>query len=50
MKLSNTCNHKPMNKQLGYLAWHEWAEKKVKRGEKQEQCPKCGLWLFKCEK
>lgn len=42
------CNHKPMK--LSYLAWHEWVDKKVRRGAKQTQCPKCGLWLFKCEK
>ena len=41
--------HKPMNGILGYIAWHDWAEKKFKRGAKQTQCPKCGHWLFKCE-
>lgn len=27
----------------GYVAWHEWAEKKAKTHE-QERCPNCGLW------
>ena len=27
----------------GYLAWHEWAEKKAKTHE-QTQCPTCGFW------
>jgi hypothetical protein len=39
--------HKP--KKLGYLQWHDWAEKKVKRGAKQKQCPKCGRWYFREE-
>lgn len=39
--------HKP--KQLGYLQWHDWAEKKIKRGAKQKQCPKCKRWYFKEE-
>lgn len=47
---NNSCNHKPKNKELGYLEWHEWAENKIKRGAKQTQCPKCKMWLFKCEK
>ena len=39
------CNkHKP--KQLGYLAWHDWAKK---QGKKQTQCNKCGRWFFKSE-
>jgi hypothetical protein len=28
------------SKQLGYLQWHDWAEKKTKRGAKQKQCTK----------
>ena len=51
LKLSNkkkSCTrHKP--KQLGYLQWHDWAEKKIKRGAKQKQCPKCKKWYFKEE-
>lgn len=27
----------------GYLAWHEWAERKAKT-HTQHQCPTCGLW------
>lgn len=28
---------------VGYLAWHEWAERKA-RTHRQERCPGCGLW------
>ena len=28
--------HKPMNKKLGYVAWHEWADKKAKKGHTQK--------------
>ncbi len=41
--------HKPMNKKSGYVAWHNWAKKKIRQGHKQKKCPKCGVWLFKCE-
>jgi hypothetical protein len=41
------CKHKPIN--LSYNDWHEWAERKVKQGHKQRQCPVCGKWFFKCE-
>ena len=27
----------------GYVAWHEWAEKK-NRTHRQERCPGCGRW------
>lgn len=47
-KTNNNCNHNQVK--LGYMQWHIWAENKIKRGAKQTQCPKCGLWLFKCEK
>lgn len=29
----------------GYLAWHEWAEKKARR-HRQERCDECGLWAI----
>jgi hypothetical protein len=44
----NPCNHNLVN--LSYVAWHEWANKKTRRGDKQKQCPKCNLWLFKEER
>ena len=31
---------------LGYLAWHEDAERRMDRGEKQVRCPDCHLWLW----
>jgi len=39
--------HKPV--QLGYLQWLEWADSKIKLGEKQRQCPVCGRWYFEEE-
>jgi len=42
--------HKPMNKELRYVAWQEWADLKIRRGHIQRQCNKCGKWLFECEK
>lgn len=46
--IGSACSrHKP--KQLGYLQWFDWAEKKTKRGAKQKQCPKCGRWYFQEE-
>ena len=34
-------------RRLSYLAWHEDAEARQKRGQKQRKCPRCGLyeWL-----
>lgn len=42
-------HHRPMNEKLGYVAWHDWAERKTKQGHIQKQCPDCGRWYFKCE-
>jgi hypothetical protein len=36
-------------KMLSYMAFHEWAEKRVSDGDTQSQCPACGLWFFKEE-
>ncbi len=41
--------HKPMNTQLGYVAWHDWADKKTKLGHVQKECPDCLRLFFKCE-
>lgn len=30
---------------VGYIAWHEWAEKKGRR-HKQIMCPKCDLYVI----
>ena len=49
-RLSPPCKkHKLMNEKLGYVAWHDWADKKTKMGHKQKECPICGRYLFKCE-
>jgi hypothetical protein len=29
----------------GYIAWHEWAERKAKT-HRQERCPGCGLFVI----
>ena len=41
--------HKPMNTQLGYVAWNDWADRKVRMGHIQRECPTCGRLFFKCE-
>jgi len=47
---SSTCKkHKTMNKELGYVGWHEWADRKHRQGHIQRKCPDCGKYLFKCE-
>lgn len=38
-----TCRH--TKAPIGYVAWHEWAEKKA-RTHRQERCPNCGLWAI----
>lgn len=37
------CEHTPSPD--GYIAWHEWAERKAETHE-QERCPVCGLWAI----
>ncbi len=31
---------------LGYLAWHDDATQRHRRGERQRRCPKCLLWFW----
>jgi hypothetical protein len=46
--IGSACSmHKP--KQLGYLQWHDWAEKMTRQGKEQTQCSKCGRWYFREE-
>lgn len=42
-------SHNPMNKELGYLQWHSWAQRMTNAKERQIQCVRCGYWLFMCE-
>lgn len=28
----------------GYVEWHEDADRRMADGQRQEQCPTCGLW------
>lgn len=45
-RVSGPCVHPLVRGEpSGYLAWHEWAERKDRTHE-QTQCPKCGLWVF----
>lgn len=37
-------HHKP--KDLGYIAWHEWAADMNRKGLKQKRCPHCKLYFF----
>jgi len=39
--------HKPM--ELGYIAWADWADRKIKMGHIQKSCPDCKRSFFKCE-
>lgn len=40
------CEHPRLpDEPSGYLAWHEWAEKKSET-HVQRQCPKCRLWVI----
>lgn len=36
----------PLRNQIGYVKWHNEAERRNLRGERQVQCEKCGLWVF----
>ena len=36
------CLHK--GSKLGYVQWHDWAEKMHKLGYRQHRCKRCGLW------
>lgn len=40
-------SHKKNN--MGYVERHEWADRKIKQGHIQRQCPECGYWFFKCD-
>lgn len=35
-------NHTPTPR--GYVEWHEDADRRLAEGQRQEQCPTCGLW------
>lgn len=41
--------HKPKNKEMGYVEHHKWIEEQTKKGIESKQCPKCFRWLFPCE-
>lgn len=45
---SQRCSEHKQSK-LGYLQWHDDAERRTKAGQKQKQCPKCSLWLWEDE-
>lgn len=42
--MKKNCKHKP--KKLSYVQWFTWAEKQIKKGKVQTQCPLCKLWFF----
>lgn len=35
---------------LPYVAWHERAERALRRGERQTRCAGCGLWIPQWER
>jgi hypothetical protein len=39
-------SHKPILIKMGYIAAHNEAERRMKKGQKQKQCPVCHLWFF----
>ena len=39
-------SHKPVLIKMGYLAAQSEAERRMKAGQKQKQCPVCHLWFF----
>lgn len=44
------CNHDHKSRDvMSYNQAHAWAEKKIKHGAIQRQCPVCKLWFFKSE-
>ena len=40
-------SHHPF--QLSYVAWHEEAERREKRGMVQRKCPTCERWFWRDE-
>ncbi len=38
------CKH--MLDTLGYIAWHNDAERRGKQGQKQRKCPECNLYIW----
>lgn len=45
----NECKHNPKLSKMGYVAAHNEAERRLKKGQKQVQCLICKLWFFKDE-
>lgn len=46
--LKEPCKKHKLNK-LGYVAWFDWADKMIAKGEKEIYCAECGRWFFECE-
>ncbi len=44
--MTEPCPDCPPRPKLGYMAWHDDAERRTKRGEKSKQCPTCKLWYW----
>lgn len=46
--LPTRCPHEAenSNSRLGYLAWHQDADRRTKAGQRQLYCLTCGLWRW----
>jgi hypothetical protein len=47
-KSTKRCNWH-LEKKLGYINWHHWAEEQTKKGIKQVQCKQCNHFFFPSE-
>lgn len=48
-KSKTKCKHNPKLSKMGYVAAHNEAERRLKKGQKQTRCNVCKLWFFKDE-
>jgi hypothetical protein len=49
-RVYNACGHVLISYFFGYIAFFTECDRRIKRGQKQKQCDKCGLFLFSDER